>query len=107
MSTTFGTINPAQPAWTQRALALFNRYRDAFLGWRRRMRLQARLSDLNDRELHDIGLARGDNFFGLFGIGDEADGPRGNSSFGANRFRERNLKARTSGNFCAGDCAST
>ncbi len=60
MSTTFGTINPAQPAWTQRASALFNRYRAAFLGWRRRMQLQARLCDLNDRELHDIGLARGE-----------------------------------------------
>jgi uncharacterized protein YjiS (DUF1127 family) len=60
MSTTFGTINPAQPVWTQRAFALFKRYRDAFLGWRRRTQLQARLSDLNDRELRDIGLARGE-----------------------------------------------
>jgi uncharacterized protein YjiS (DUF1127 family) len=60
MSTTFGTINPAQPAWTQRASALFNRYRDAFRGWRRRSQLQTRLSDLNDRELQDIGLARGE-----------------------------------------------
>lgn len=60
MRTTFSTIKPAQPAWTQRALALVNRYRDAFLGWRRRTLLQARLSDLNDRELQDIGLARGE-----------------------------------------------
>jgi uncharacterized protein YjiS (DUF1127 family) len=60
MSTTFATIKPTRPAWTQRALALVNRYRDAFLGWRRRTLLQASLSDLNDRELQDIGLARGE-----------------------------------------------
>jgi uncharacterized protein YjiS (DUF1127 family) len=60
MSTTFGTINSAQPAWTQRAVALFNRYRDAIQSRRQRAQLRARLSDLNDRELHDIGIARGE-----------------------------------------------
>lgn len=63
MSTTFDTVNLSQPARTQRALVLFNRYRDAFLGWRRRSQLQARLSDLDDRDLRDIGLARGEITF--------------------------------------------
>jgi len=60
MSTMFGTINSAQPAWTQRAFALFKRYREGLQNWRRRTRLQARLSDLSDRDLQDIGLARGE-----------------------------------------------
>ncbi|MFO1107830.1 MAG: DUF1127 domain-containing protein [Bradyrhizobium sp.] len=60
MSTTFGTINSVQPSWTRRAFALFKRYRDAFQNRRRRTRLRARLSDLDDRELQDIGLTRGE-----------------------------------------------
>jgi uncharacterized protein YjiS (DUF1127 family) len=59
MSTTIETISSTQPGWT-RAFALFNRYWDAWQSWRRRAQLQARLSDLNDRELHDIGLSRGE-----------------------------------------------
>jgi uncharacterized protein YjiS (DUF1127 family) len=60
MSTTSGTINSAQPGWTQRAFALFNRYRNALQGRRQRALLRARLSDLSDRELHDIGIAHGE-----------------------------------------------
>ncbi|HKU04587.1 MAG TPA: DUF1127 domain-containing protein [Bradyrhizobium sp.] len=58
MSTTFGTIKVAQPAWRQRAFALFNRYRDAFRSRRQRAQLQAVLFSLDDRDLHDIGIAR-------------------------------------------------
>ena len=60
MSITFGTIKLAKPTWTQRAFALLIRFRDAVQARRQRARLQTRLSDLNDRELHDIGLARGE-----------------------------------------------
>ena len=60
MGTTFDTTKLAQPAWTQRALALFNRYRDAFQSWRHRTQLRVALSELNDRELHDMGIARGE-----------------------------------------------
>jgi uncharacterized protein YjiS (DUF1127 family) len=60
MSMTFGTINSAQPVWTQRALTLFNRYRDALQSRRQRALLRARLSALSDRELHDIGIAQGE-----------------------------------------------
>lgn len=73
MSTTFAIIKPAQPAGTQRAMALVNRYRDAFLGWRRRTLLQASLSDLNDRELQDIGLARGEIDFASASAADGID----------------------------------
>jgi uncharacterized protein YjiS (DUF1127 family) len=58
MSTTLGTIKVAQPAWRQRAFALFDRYRDAFRSRRRRAQLQAALFNLDDRDLHDIGIAR-------------------------------------------------
>ena len=60
MSATFDTTKLTQPAWTRRALALFNRYRDALQSWRHRTQLRAALSDLNDRELRDIGIARGE-----------------------------------------------
>ena len=34
--------------------------RDALLEWRKREKLRATLSDLSDRELLDIGIARGE-----------------------------------------------
>ena len=36
------------------------KYWDAFLEWRKRQRLRATLCDLSDRELMDIGTARGE-----------------------------------------------
>ena len=60
MSATFESMNFAQASWTQRAFALFNRYRDALQSRRQRAQLRARLSGLNDRELQDIGIARGE-----------------------------------------------
>ena len=35
-------------------------YWNAFQEWRKRQRLRATLCDLNDRELQDIGIARGE-----------------------------------------------
>ena len=60
MSSTFSTIKLAHPAWTQRVFGLLNRYRDLFQEQRQRATLQAALSDLNDRELQDLGISRGE-----------------------------------------------
>jgi len=35
-------------------------YWNTFQAWRKRERLRARLDDLSDRELRDIGIARGE-----------------------------------------------
>ncbi|HET7383022.1 MAG TPA: DUF1127 domain-containing protein, partial [Pseudolabrys sp.] len=40
--------------------SLFKRYWDAFQERRKRQRLRATLCDLSDRELQDIGIARGE-----------------------------------------------
>jgi uncharacterized protein YjiS (DUF1127 family) len=81
MSTTFDTTKLAQPTSTQRVLALFNRYRDAVQNWRNRTQLRAALYDLNDRELHDIGIARGEIEFaaasGAAGVDPRYVGPSG------------------------------
>jgi uncharacterized protein YjiS (DUF1127 family) len=45
---------------TRRAFSLFNRYWDAFQEWRKRERLRADLCSLNDRELQDVGITRGE-----------------------------------------------
>ena len=60
MRTTFDTVNLPHPAWAERVLALYHRCRDALERRRQRAQLRARLSDLGDRDLHDIGLARGE-----------------------------------------------
>jgi uncharacterized protein YjiS (DUF1127 family) len=39
-------------------LSLFGKCRAALIEWRERQRIRAMLSDLSDRELHDIGLSR-------------------------------------------------
>jgi uncharacterized protein YjiS (DUF1127 family) len=71
MNTTFGTIKLAQPEWTQRVFGFFNRYRKAFQKQRQRARLRAALSGLNDRELHDISIARGEiDYVAAFGAAD-------------------------------------
>ena len=49
------TATPAQPG-----ISVFNRCRAVFREWRERKRLRARLDDLSDRELHDIGIERGE-----------------------------------------------
>jgi uncharacterized protein YjiS (DUF1127 family) len=60
MNTTFDTIKLVQPEWTQRVFGLFTRYGAAFQKQRQRARLRAALFDLNDRELCDIGITRGE-----------------------------------------------
>ena len=45
---------------TRRVSSFFKRYWDAFQEWRKRERLRAKLSDLNDWELQDIGITRGE-----------------------------------------------
>jgi len=45
---------------TRRVASFFKRYWDAFQERRKRERLQADLSDLNDWELQDIGITRGE-----------------------------------------------
>jgi uncharacterized protein YjiS (DUF1127 family) len=41
-------------------LSLFGNCCAALLEWRERQRIRARLFDLSDRELHDIGISRGE-----------------------------------------------
>lgn len=61
MSTTYGATGPGQAAAsTRRVSSFFKRYWGAFQEWRKRQRLRATLCDLNDRELQDIGIARGE-----------------------------------------------
>ena len=48
------------PASTRRVSSFFNRCWSAFQERRKRERLRADLSDLNDRELRDIGISRGE-----------------------------------------------
>ncbi len=41
-------------------LSLFGNCRAALLEWDERRRIRARLSELSDRDLHDIGISRGE-----------------------------------------------
>ncbi|KRR04109.1 hypothetical protein CQ12_36575 [Bradyrhizobium jicamae] len=41
-------------------LSLFGNCRAALLEWHERKGIRARLFDLSDRELHDIGISRGE-----------------------------------------------
>jgi len=71
MNTTFGTIKLAKPEWTRRVFGFFNRYRKVFQEQRQRARLRAALSGLNDRELHDISITRGEmEYVAAIGLGD-------------------------------------
>lgn len=47
-------------ASTRRGANLLKRYWATFQEWRTRQRLRSALHDLNDRELTDIGIARGE-----------------------------------------------
>jgi uncharacterized protein YjiS (DUF1127 family) len=61
MNATFSRTGLTQTTgWTQRVFSLFWRNWGAFQEWRRRERLRADLCDLNDRELQDIGITRGE-----------------------------------------------
>ena len=61
MNTTFSTTGLARTTEsTRRVFSFFRRYWGAFQEWRKRERLRANLYGLNDRELQDIGIARGE-----------------------------------------------
>ena len=61
MSTTFGAAGLGETAAsTRRGSNLFKRYWNAFQERRKRQRLRADLSCLNDFELQDIGISRGE-----------------------------------------------
>jgi uncharacterized protein YjiS (DUF1127 family) len=64
MNTTFSTTGLAQTTGSTRRVfsvfSLFRRYWGAFQEWRKRERLRADLCGLNDRELQDIGITRGE-----------------------------------------------
>jgi uncharacterized protein YjiS (DUF1127 family) len=61
MSATYGATGLGQTsASTRRVSSLFKRYWGAFQERRKRERLRADLSYLNDLELKDIGITRGE-----------------------------------------------
>jgi uncharacterized protein YjiS (DUF1127 family) len=61
MSTTCNTTGLTQPnASTQRVSSLFVYCLEAFQEWRKRGRLRAELYGMNDRDLVDIGITRGE-----------------------------------------------
>jgi len=61
MTTTFSTTAFSRTTRTKRRfLSLLGRYRENFQQWRKRVRLRADLCALNDRELQDIGMTRGE-----------------------------------------------
>jgi uncharacterized protein YjiS (DUF1127 family) len=61
MNTTFdNTVKLMQSASTRRVFGLFARQWDAFQARRQYARVRAALSDMSNRELRDIGIARGE-----------------------------------------------
>jgi uncharacterized protein YjiS (DUF1127 family) len=61
MSTTYGTTNRARTtASTPRIRSAFKTFWRAFQEWRKSERLRVGLCNLSDRELTDIGIARGE-----------------------------------------------
>jgi uncharacterized protein YjiS (DUF1127 family) len=61
MSTAHSAIGLGRMTGSTRCVAgFFKRYWDAFQERRKRERLRADLSELNDRELQDIGITRGE-----------------------------------------------
>jgi len=61
MNTTHNTTGLTQPsASTQRVSSFFENCWRAFQEWRKRDRLRAEFHGLNDRELMDIGITRGE-----------------------------------------------
>jgi uncharacterized protein YjiS (DUF1127 family) len=61
MNTTYSTTGFAQTtASTRRVSSAFKNFWDAFQEWRKWERLRADLCNLNERELMDIGITRGE-----------------------------------------------
>ena len=60
MSTIQGTTELGPTTAKRRVYSPLETYWSAFQQWRKRERLQATLDDLSDRELADIGIARGE-----------------------------------------------
>ena len=61
MGTTVSRTGFAQTSgWTLRGFSLLERYWVAFQEWRKREKLRADLCSLNDNELQDIGVTRGE-----------------------------------------------
>jgi uncharacterized protein YjiS (DUF1127 family) len=60
MSTIQGTTELGPAAAKRQVYSPLETYWSAFQQWRKRERLQATLDDLSDRELADIGIARGE-----------------------------------------------
>ena len=61
MGTTVSRTGFAQTSgWTLRVFSLLERYWVAFQEWRKREKLRADLCSLNDNELQDIGVTRGE-----------------------------------------------
>jgi uncharacterized protein YjiS (DUF1127 family) len=60
MSTMHETVRLGQAAAKRQVYSPLEPYWNAFLEWRRRRKLQARLQGLSDSELMDIGITRGE-----------------------------------------------
>jgi uncharacterized protein YjiS (DUF1127 family) len=61
MDTTYNVSASRQTfAPVRLGLSLFGNWCATLLEWRERQRIRARLFDLSDRELHDIGISRGE-----------------------------------------------
>jgi uncharacterized protein YjiS (DUF1127 family) len=61
MSTTYGAIGLGQTAASTRCVSsTFKNFWGAFQEWRKWERLRVDLCNLSDRELMDIGIARGE-----------------------------------------------
>jgi uncharacterized protein YjiS (DUF1127 family) len=61
MGTTVSRTGFAQTTrGTRHVFSFLERYWDAFKKWRKREKLRAELYSLNDNELQDIGIARGE-----------------------------------------------
>lgn len=59
METAFNVFEPRRPT-VRLGFAVRTRWCDALLEWRERQKLRAKLDSLSDRELLDIGIARGE-----------------------------------------------
>ena len=60
MNTIHGTAGLGPATAKRQVYSPLETYWNAFQEWRKRQRLRATLCDLNDRELQDIGIARGE-----------------------------------------------
>jgi uncharacterized protein YjiS (DUF1127 family) len=60
MDAIYNVVELTQTLPTRLGLTFLKSTWGALLEWRERFRLRARLYDLSDRELHDIGITRGE-----------------------------------------------